>query len=110
MSKMLDHFCRALAEETGDRRNWRVSINELANRLGLDAERATALAAECERSGYIQRDQSQSTKPERSVNVPLHSVTLTTTGGYDISKPSPRRPPARSAPSKRLVSRERESG
>lgn len=76
MSKMLDQFCRALAEETGTRPNWWVSIHKLADRLGLDVDRATMLAKECEKTGYIQHDQSQSTKPERAKTTPPHSVTL----------------------------------
>lgn len=90
MSKMLDQFCRALAEETGTRSNWWVSIHKLADRLGLDVDRATVLAGECERAGYIQHDQSQSTKPERAKATPLHSVTLMP-GGRALLAPSKRR-------------------
>ena len=90
MSKMLDQFCRALAEETGTRSNWWVSIHKLADRLDLDVDRATVLADECEKAGYIQHDQSQSTRPERAKATPLHSVTLMP-GGRARLAPSKRR-------------------
>ena len=56
----------------------------MADRLGLDIDRATVLAGECEKAGYIQHDQSQSTKVERAMTMLSHSVTLTPSGELGI--------------------------
>jgi|SRR6186713_2042351 hypothetical protein len=70
-------FCQALAEESVGRRSpWWVAINTVATRLGMEADRATALADECAKAGYVQHDQSQHVKAGRRLTELPHSVTL----------------------------------
>jgi len=51
-------------------------INTVATRLGMEADRATALADECAKAGYVQHDQSQHVKAGRRLTELPHSVTL----------------------------------
>ncbi len=69
-------FCSALATETRDRPNWWVSIQTVADRLGMPGEDAIELADECARKGLVMHDQSQHTKADRRAAVRPHSVTL----------------------------------
>jgi len=49
-------FCSALATETRDRPNWWVSIQTVADRLGMPNHDAVELADECARSGLVMHD------------------------------------------------------
>jgi len=69
-------FCRALAAETRDRPNWWVSIQAVADRLGMPGKDAVELADECAREGLVLHDQSQHTAADRRGAVRPHSVTL----------------------------------
>jgi hypothetical protein len=69
-------FCSALATETRDRPNWWVSIQTVADRLGMPGEDAIELADECSRAGLVMHDQTQHTKVDRKASVRPHSVTL----------------------------------
>ena len=73
-------FCQALAEAAGDRTNWWVSIQTVADRLGMDSDQATILAADCAEAGYVEHDQSQHTKVGRRATELPHSVTLAAAG------------------------------
>ncbi len=55
-------FCSALSTETRARPNWWVSIQTVANRLGMNGEDAIELADECAREGLVMHDQSQHTE------------------------------------------------
>lgn len=78
-------FCSALATETRDRPNWWVSIQTVADRLGMPGDEAIALADDCAREGLIMHDQSQFTKADRRGTVQPHSVTLNQ-AGRDLAK------------------------
>jgi hypothetical protein len=69
-------FCSALATETRDRPNWWVSIQTVADRLGMAGDDAIELADACARDGLVMHDQSQHTKADRRAAVRPHSVTL----------------------------------
>jgi hypothetical protein len=69
-------FCSALATETRDRPNWWVSIQTVADRLGMQGDDAIELAGACTRDGLVMHDQSQHTKAGRRASVLPHSVTL----------------------------------
>ena len=69
-------FCQALAVETGTRRNWWVSIQKVAERLGVSVDQATVWADECAIAGYVMHNQSQHTAAERRRTELPHSVTL----------------------------------
>ena len=69
-------FVSALATETRDRPNWWVSIQTVADRLGMPGEDAIKLADECAREGLVMHDQSQHTKADRRAAVQPHSVSL----------------------------------
>ena len=73
-------FCSALATETRDRPNWWVSIQTVADRLGMPGDEAIALADDCAREGLVMHDQSQFTKAGRRASVLPHSVTLNEAG------------------------------
>lgn len=62
-------FVSALATETRDRPNCWVSIQTVANRLGMPGEDAIKLADECARQGLVMHDQSQHTKADRKATV-----------------------------------------
>ena len=69
-------FCSALSTETRDRPNWWVSIQTVADRLGMTGEEAIELADDCAREGLVMHDQSQHTAADRRASVRPHSVTL----------------------------------
>jgi hypothetical protein len=73
-------FCSVLATETRDRPNWWVSIQTVADRLGMPGEDAIKLADHCAREGLVMHDQSQFTKAGRRASVLPHSVTLNEAG------------------------------
>jgi hypothetical protein len=73
-------FCSALATETRDRPNWWVSIQTVADRLGMPGDDAIKLADDCARDGLVMHDQSQFTKAGRRGEVQPHSVTLNEAG------------------------------
>ena len=54
-------FCSALATETRDRPNWWVSIQTVADRLGMSGDNAIKLADACARAG-LRRTTSPSTR------------------------------------------------
>jgi hypothetical protein len=70
----------ALATETRDRPNWWVSIQTVAERLGMPGDEAISLADDCAREGLVMHDQSQFTKAGRRASVQPHSVTLNEAG------------------------------
>jgi len=69
-------FCSALATETRDRRNWWVSIQTVADRLGMPADDAVELVDACAREGLVMHDQSQHTAADRRAAVRPLTVTL----------------------------------
>jgi len=69
-------FCAALAKETRDRPNWWVSIQTLADRLGMPGDDVVELADDCAREGLVMHDQSQHTAADRREAVRPHSVTM----------------------------------
>jgi hypothetical protein len=77
-------FCRALAEETGGGvpQRW-ASITSVAQRLGIDQEKAEALAAELGGAGMVRVGGG-------------HSVTLEEAGRELLKKPVVPRPSKRS--------------
>jgi hypothetical protein len=85
-------FCEALHKASAGRpAPWWTSIVEVARRMGLDVDCATALADECAIAGYVQHDQSQSTKAARRRNELPHSVTLMPGGRALLERPRNRR-------------------
>src|SRR5258708_4495871 len=76
-------FCRALHEEIGDDpRRW-TTITVVADRLGIDQDKAEALAAELDEQGLVRVGGG-------------HSVTLKPDGWQLIKTPVGRRPSKRS--------------
>jgi hypothetical protein len=69
-------FCSAFATETRGRPNWWVSIQTVADRLGMPGDDAITLADDCARDGLVMHDQSQHTKVDRRAGGQPHSVTL----------------------------------
>ncbi len=69
-------FCSVLVAETRDRPNWWVSIQTVADRLGMTGDEDIKLADECAREGLVMHDQSQHTAADRRASVLPHSVTL----------------------------------
>lgn len=76
-------FCRAVAAETGARRNWWVSIQSVADRLGLEVDEATVLADDCAQAGLVSHDQSQHTAADRRMTTLPHSVSMAA-DGWDL--------------------------
>ena len=62
--------------ETGTRRNWWVSIQKVAERLGVPVDQATVWADEFAIAAYVRHNQSQHTAAERRRTELPHSVTL----------------------------------
>ena len=73
-------FCSALATETRDRPNWWVSIQTVADRLGMFGDDAIKLADACAQEGLVMHDQSQHTTARRRNAELPHSVTLNEAG------------------------------
>src|SRR3954468_23341938 len=81
-------FCEALHQASAGRpAPWWTSIADVARRMGIDADRATALADECAIAGYVQHDQSQSTPADRRRNELPHSMTLMPRGRALLERP-----------------------